>query len=220
MSSTTTTTTGSEDQEQVHLVISGNSTVHIGFIFRGNTSTRCGAEGRSRARRLITTDAAVTCSRCMPSKALSSDHNLSTHDRQLLDGLFDELDAERAAAAPVIESAWHDSSLDGLIVQVTPYRTTDRAGEPVEVTRHYQNGGLISSEGHRVKRDGSLYARPQVIFVSIPANVSARIADHIKAQQRTRLVQETARKNEAARAGEVMDRHGVMGCPRGCTVCI
>ena len=76
---------------------------------------------------------------------------------------------------PTITDVRHDASLDGVVVTVEPYRTTDYAGNPVEVHVIYGNGGLITAEGVRIKKNGTPYARRQTVNVTIPANVRAAL---------------------------------------------
>lgn len=72
---------------------------------------------------------------------------------------------------PVITSSWFDASIKDTIVEVEPYRYTDRYGDKYEVWRFYGNGGLITAEGYKVKKDGDTFARRQVILMPCPANV-------------------------------------------------
>lgn len=72
---------------------------------------------------------------------------------------------------PTIECVRHSESLGDLVVDVEPFRTDDLDGQPVVVYRWYGNGGLITAEGFRVKKDGAEYARLQVLRVGTPTNV-------------------------------------------------
>ena len=56
-------------------------------------------------------------------------------------------------------------------VRVTEYATTDRQGNPVIVDTFYRNGFHITAEGYRVRKDGTPYARHQVVNVSVPSEV-------------------------------------------------
>ena len=56
-------------------------------------------------------------------------------------------------------------------VWVTEYATTDRQGNPVIVDSFYRNGCLITAEGYRVRKDGTPYARRQVVDVVAPIEV-------------------------------------------------
>ena len=62
-------------------------------------------------------------------------------------------------------------------VTVAEYRTTDRlTGHPVAVDTFVRNGGLIEATGFRVRRNGALYTRRQLVAVTVPANVAAALA--------------------------------------------
>lgn len=72
----------------------------------------------------------------------------------------------------MITNVRYDQSIGDLLVTVEPYRTTDSiTGDAVEVATFYGNGGLITAEGFRVRKNGALYARRQVITVRVPAAV-------------------------------------------------
>lgn len=70
-----------------------------------------------------------------------------------------------------------DDSINGWHIDVTPYRTDDVRGYTVEVYAWYQNGGMLTAEGYRVKRNGEVGNRRQACVIHVPEWVKAALND-------------------------------------------
>ena len=85
------------------------------------------------------------------------------------------MNTTHTASNPTIVSAHSHYELP--TVTVEPYRTNDTWGNEYEVRSFFQNGGLVSVIGAKIKKNGQPYASTQEIRVEVPQNVREALAN-------------------------------------------